>query len=588
MQRYTHSSPFKIKIKILRNSLLLLLTFSITNTAICQSNKIIIDESYNDWFSITTNYTDGLDNPNGIDLLEMQVTNDADFLYVKFSVTKELALANTQVNHTISLSIDADNNPKTGFQSQSGYGSELVLDFNGHSAWFYSPTPNVQVGLYDLELRVAPTFTDTIFEMAIPRGIKPDTINKLFDGDTIRLLIKDDLNGDRMPNTGKVFTYVFDNSPADSAIFVDLMKINRDHIRLVSHNVLNSNAFSTTGLPHLEQIVKALEADLYCFQESTQPSALTVKTFFDLWLPQGTRNGWYIYKDGERITCSKWPISKTWNLWRKTVTLIDLPSSYSKDLLVINAHLSCCTKNQDRQDQVDEFAQFILDAKSIGGLIDLPQNTPVIFLGDMNLVGLRQQHETILTGDIQDELTYGKGGALDWDSTDLKDAVPLHIDSSTVYTWRNLSGNGFPPGRLDFQYYTDAAITLEKSFILQTETMNQQLLTSYNLQSANTLIADHLPLVVDYSLKSNTSAFNSFKKDPSLIIYPNPAGEYIIIDSEKEIESLTLTDIVGRIIVESNKSNKKLKLTEVSTGVYLLKIKFKEFDQTIVEKISVR
>ena len=89
------------------------------------------------------------------------------------------------------------------------------------------------------------------------------------------------------------------------------------------------------------------------------------------------------------------------------------PAYYGTDLLFTNAHLSCCGNDAGRQNQVDQYISFILDAKTAGGAIDLPANTPFIYGGDLNLVGFSQQLTTLITGDIQDTGTWGAGGAPD-------------------------------------------------------------------------------------------------------------------------------------------------------------------------------
>ena len=53
--------------------------------------------------------------------------------------------------------------------------------------------------------------------------------------------------------------------------------------------------------------------------------------------------------------------------------------------------------------------------RTVGDDIDLPEGTPIVLSGDLNLVGESQVLKTLLTGDIQNEITFGKGGLLDWD-----------------------------------------------------------------------------------------------------------------------------------------------------------------------------
>ena len=144
-------------------------------------SSITIDEDFSDWNSSLPTYFDGLDNLGGIDLLEIQASNDAEYLYVKFTIDKEVALGNTLVNHTIWLSIDADNNPNTGFEEQAGYGTELSINFNGHFGWYNVPNPDVQVTLGEIGLQIAPTVTSSTFEVAIPRNVKLDGLTNLFN-----------------------------------------------------------------------------------------------------------------------------------------------------------------------------------------------------------------------------------------------------------------------------------------------------------------------------------------------------------------------------------------------------------------------
>ena len=77
--------------------------------------------------------------------------------------------------------------------------------------------------------------------------------------------------------------------------------------------------------------------------------------------------------------------------------------------------------NGARQDQVDQLAAWIAQETAADG--DVPYNTPVVYGGDLNLVGYAQQLTTLLTGDVQDEATYGAGGPPDWDGT----TGPMHF-----------------------------------------------------------------------------------------------------------------------------------------------------------------
>ena len=94
------------------------------------------------------------------------------------------------------------------------------------------------------------------------------------------------------------------------------------------------------------------------------------------------------------ILASRFPIIQDWpdessGIKKMHPCLIDLPDDiYAKDLLIINSHMSCCDNDLARQEQSDDFVNFILDAKTPGGVIDLDEGTPFVLCGDLNLVGI--------------------------------------------------------------------------------------------------------------------------------------------------------------------------------------------------------
>ncbi|MEO0897152.1 MAG: T9SS type A sorting domain-containing protein [Bacteroidota bacterium] len=568
-----HKNPLKLY------AILLILTLS-GRLGHGQNSSIIVDELFNDWSLNMASYTDGRDNQNGIDLIDMQVSHDDRYLYIKLTLDRELCLGNDLVDHEIWLHIDTDHDPSTGFPEQDGYGTEIAININGHYAWFNTPDPNARVTLGDIEFQVAPTFTSSIFEIALPREVKPDGINELFLGDTISIAFNDDKDNDRMPNNGIVFSYAFQPTTTTSASPISIEKTSPADIRVVSYNILFNNGFSPSAIDAMQRVVLALEGDIYCFQECSEDTA-NVRRLFNSWLPLPNGKSWDVGKGSGRVTVSRWPITEDWDLNRKTAHSIDVPDSISRrDMLLVNGHLSCCTNNAGRQDQADEFASFILDAKRPGGTVSVQDSTPIVFVGDMNLVGFSQQYRTILTGDIQNTALYGNRGLLDWDNTDLTDARPLHVDSNFVYTWRDLQGDGFPPGRLDFQFFSDAVLAKEHAFILDTERMDAAMLLANNLQQNDTrVIADHLPVVVDYSLKENTltstNELNGHR--PSLQVYPNPAKDVIYIDTDVEIEQVIVRDLLGHKVAQSASLEGKVSLPELPRGIYMLQIKLRDY-----------
>ena len=565
----------------------LILLFINTVTVFSQSTAITIDGIFDDWNSGLTTYTDTNETLNGIDLLELQVTNDEDFLYIKIKSDIEFDLTDNLVNQQIRLYLDTDNNAATGFNIQDGYGSEVGLIFKELFA-HYNVDPYSQVSFGDLRLRVAPTVTSNEFEIAIGRNETPDGLNPLFPSPTIKILLRNDANTDKVPNVGSTFSYTFDETPVTPFTPIDITKSNGSDIRVLTYNTLFNGLNDVNRVDNFESIIKAIHPDIIGLNECWNTSETYVKSLLDSWLPTGTANGWYVEKLGGQITLSRWEIIQKWQyLTRQFPVLIDLPSSYPTDLLFTNAHLSCCGADNNRQDQADEYAAFILDAKSSGGGITLPENTPFIYSGDLNLVGYAQQLITLKTGDIQDTASYGVGAPLDWDNSDLIEENSLQTDLRMNYTWRS-DGESFPPGKLDFIIFSDYTLTSEKSFVLQTEVMPSNRLNLYNLNALDTSSAsDHFPVVADFSINENLSTVEQDFVESSL--FPNPTNGHITIDLKTYNNyQIDLFNNLGKIVLSKNVIAKTtiLDLKLLPPGFYMISIQNHQGNKTIHKLIK--
>jgi endonuclease/exonuclease/phosphatase family metal-dependent hydrolase len=194
------------------------------------------------------------------------------------------------------------------------------------------------------------------------------------------------------------------------------------------------------------------------------------------------------------------------------MALVDLPdASYDRDLYVV------CVHNQSgagplnialRQRQADIIARWVRDAKSPGGSVTLRPGTPMVILGDMNVIDDPALYlRTLLTGDIADERQFGPDFHPDWDGTDLTDASPSHNGAGRVfYTWRD-DTQRFPPGALDRVLYTDSVLEAVNSFILNTAAMSKAELREAGMQRKDGHrdprrdIHDHFPVVVDFVVR---------------------------------------------------------------------------------------
>jgi endonuclease/exonuclease/phosphatase family metal-dependent hydrolase len=457
--------------------------------------QIAMDGAFNDWTDIA-GWTDPTGPEGSVDLLEMKATHDAEYLYVYLRLGADLDLTDALYPHNLFLLIDADMDAATGFTPRPGFGSELGIDFNDLFA-YYDVVPATTANFSEIGFHPAPTVTSSEFEIALRRDAVPDGVHPLFPQDTIRLLFRETLGAEFMPDAGEDFVYVFDDNVGPSVDAIGLARPGLPVVRTCAYNVLGNGLTNANRQPRFERIVQAIDADVYLFSECGNTSTTQVKDLLDSWLPTATAEGWHAHKNGDLITAAIWPVLQTWNgITRQTPVLVDVPAEFGGPMLFINSHLSCCANDAGRQDQVDEMMAWVRDETAPGG--EVPAQTPIVYAGDLNLVGYAQQLQTLIEGDIVQTNPYGNPAAPDWDGTAWADAIPQHTHAPFTYTWRDDGNGNYPPGRLDFLLYSDAVLSLEHAYVLRTEGLPTEVLNDAGLLSGDTGGAsDHFPVVAD-------------------------------------------------------------------------------------------
>lgn len=488
-------------------NLIIILPFLVSTIIYTQSLPIFLDGRTDDWNVPVPTYIDSENDGSVYDFKYLSVTNDEQFLFVRLKITPFLKLLE---DNQLSIFIDGDNNISTGFQV-NGIGAELRFNFGTRDGTrYYNGTTYISHS--DIQFRGLPTVTDTVYEIAIGRQFIPPSNGT----GTIRIFLIDGANnGDWMPNSGNTFEYTFDATPTEPLIPTEINREDTSFLRIMDWNVLNDGLLDPVRQPSFTRLLQSINPDIMCFNECFSSSATQVKNAVSQMLPGTNWNS--VKLDAGNITVSKYPIVQNWLVYpdhRITASLINLPDWFETDLLVINSHLKCCggqTNDDKRQLEVDATIAFILDAKTPGGVINLTPETPFVILGDLNLVGDRQQIITLVTGEIINTQLFGNGGPPDWDNTDLEDLLSMQTDKRTAYTWRD-DGNSFPPGRLDYQIYTNSVINIEKDFVIQTEAMSQARLNQYSLQLLDTRTAsDHFPKVADISFEAATNVEEKYQ-----------------------------------------------------------------------------
>jgi endonuclease/exonuclease/phosphatase family metal-dependent hydrolase len=469
--------------------------------------RIVIDGEFLDWDQSTLANTDpaGDQMSGDLDLGRLWASYDGQYVFMSFEVGAEI---NLQASNRITMYIDADGNSRTGIDMY-GIGVDVEWTFGLKSGYLWQGLLQRRIGHHDIGLVSAPTVTSTRFEIAIDRRAGLIGYRKRFPSSMWRIVIVDEDGGDRIPGSGEVITIRFDKAPTEPVSPIDLGRFDREHLRLLSYNVLWDGIFDPD--PERRQafagLMRAVDPDIIGFQEIFSHSALETKAFVYSILPTGSARGfgrWYCSKPAavasDIVLVSRYPIGQAYSVAGNAAFLLDLRPWYECALFLIVAHPPCCGNNTGRQWEIDAIMAFIRDAKEPGGALDLEPDTPIVVMGDMNLVGDSQQVKTLLTGDIVNTAEYGPSFSPDWDGTDFKDLLPRHTHLPMTFTWYNPE-DFFWPGRLDYVVYSDAVLDIGNNFVLYTPSIPSGDLRSNRLRSHYaTKASDHLPVVCDLIL----------------------------------------------------------------------------------------
>lgn len=509
------------------------------------------DGQFDDWTAAAQESLDpgGDGGSSGIDFTHLEIAHDQDWVFLRFDTTVEVQ---PDEQEDIRFYLDTDMNAATGY-SINGIGADLVWELGQRSGTFYTPSPQ-SIDHPDIGLVIAPTVSATEFELALRRDAVPAGGQPLFPGNDFRMVITDNASGgDRLPDSGAV-SYTLDAT--DFPIATIPLEQTPSTIRVAGYNVQSDGLFDS-GSAHqtaLEKIFSTVDAQVWVICEVWNHTAEEVRQVVEGYLPSGSGEDWYAVKlDSGNVIVSRFPILQSWEVSpgdRITAALLDARPTWDSDLMIIANHWSCCTADANRQQQADATVAFLRDAMTPGGTLDLASNTPVILAGDFNLVGWRQQLDTLVSGDIQDEGSYGSDFPPDWGNGSLSYALSRHPDARLVYTWRQDSSS-FYPGILDYLFYTPSVITLDHGYVLETRTMTSTTLATHGL-SANTTpdASDHAPRVGDFTLNSATASPPALARAARLLPnVPNPFNPRTTLRfslARKEHMRLEIVDPKGR------------------------------------------
>ena len=425
-------------------------------------------------------------------LQSAQVAANGTWVYFRMELGEELALDETIIPHGLELWIDSDANANTGWL-QPGMGVELVLDWHAAEVRRYNANGVLTtLTLNDIGAHVAPTYSGEDMEVAIDRD------QSGIDGSFMRWQWVDTSNNEELPASPVVSELNSNPVPYDP---VSLERPASAQLRCAWWNV-NGRFNNNSAEAAMGRMVEAMAPDVIGFSEVANVSASYVKGKLEGWLPGTT---WYVNKDDyDLMVASIYPIDQGFSgVFRSFPAVVSTESLWGFPMLFTSSHLKCCggaNNEAQRQSEADEYMEFQRDAMTAGGVVDVPAGTPIVFGGDLNMVGLAAPIVTLQTGNIFDNGEYGPDFAPDWDGTGMLELPILQADRPMDYTWRN-DGSIYMPGKLDYALISDGVVEAVHMFGLQTQDMSAARLAQYGLQSGDTWSAsDHLPIVVDLAM----------------------------------------------------------------------------------------
>jgi hypothetical protein len=93
---------------------------------------------------------------------------------------------------------------------------------------------------------------------------------------------------------------------------------------------------------------------------------------------------------------------------------------------------------------------------------------------------------------------------------------------------------------------------------------------------------------VDFTLQVTGTAGTSeiANTKDAIKVYPNPFQEVLNISDVKDVKTITITDISGRLLKTINKPTTELHLGELKTGLYLVTLNYKDGSSKTIKAVK--
>ena len=157
------------------------------STAMADQAPICIDGVLDDWGDVPVAVVDPVgDAFGGIDFTAVSTSDDDLFFFMRIQAVEDFDLSE---NNALRIYLDTDVDASTGF-SIGGIGAELEWHVGEIEGTFHHAGQQTTVYHQEIRFRGQPTVTSNDFEIAFGRDVLPDGTNPLFNGPSVRLLVR--------------------------------------------------------------------------------------------------------------------------------------------------------------------------------------------------------------------------------------------------------------------------------------------------------------------------------------------------------------------------------------------------------------
>lgn len=469
------------------------------------SAQIQLDNEFADWNTI-----EHFEAGDGVgSFVSVGITSNDAWLFVHVVLADEVGLDEEVLPNDLKILLDLDDDLQTGVDyANLGLGVDLLIDLPNRQAIRYSGGTGSE-SLNEIGLHVSPTYSSTEFELAFHRE------STEVEGPSIRVMWYDGSTGEGFPSGGAFHSV----SEAVSPWQPQGLERPAETLNRIAFWNMNNRMDQSGAQASMERILQALDPDIIGFSEVSDESPSFVQGLLNQWLPLENDASWNVIKDDyDLMVASKGVILEGFDeVYRQFPVLVEGHAGWGVPLLITSSHLKCCggsSSEAQRQSEADEYMAFLRDAiAGEGEGPNLATNTPIVYGGDLNMVGLDNPIYTLKTGDISNEDSYGADFNPDWDGTSLTEWPLLQSEAPMDYTWTN-SSSEWMPGKLDYLITSDASATLLHGFTLRTDIMSSARLEQYGLQAGDALAAsDHYIIVADLGIGSLVGSFPDSDND---------------------------------------------------------------------------